>query len=129
MQGPPQNETPVATPSVVPARPSVILFVLTVLALFVLLGVVCFGILFVPAFGHIWWTFGAISAIVAWLIFVAACVACYRDHFAPGAVEGEVARLDAEHTALMRRYADLPTPLAKEKAKKPRLRYNFHASA
>jgi hypothetical protein len=49
--------------------------------------------------------------------FVDACVKCYRAHFDPATVAAEVGRLEAEHTALMERWADLPTPGAKEKAK------------
>jgi hypothetical protein len=49
--------------------------------------------------------------------FVAACLACYRAHFDPAAAAAELARLEAEHTARTRKWADLPTPRAKEKAK------------
>ena len=45
-----------------------------------------------------------------------ACLDAYRANFDPAKVEDELARLDAEHTSLYRRYADLPTKLAKEKA-------------
>jgi hypothetical protein len=48
--------------------------------------------------------------------FVAAVLGLYRVHFDPKAVDAEVARLDKEHTALTHRYADLPTPRAKDKA-------------
>lgn len=49
--------------------------------------------------------------------FVDACLAAYRTNFDSEALAAEVERLEAEHTAMMRRYADLPTPRAKEKAK------------
>src|SRR5262249_11816265 len=49
--------------------------------------------------------------------FVCDCVAYYRSVFDPSGPAAEVERLEAEHTAMMRRYADLPTPRAKEKAK------------
>jgi hypothetical protein len=49
--------------------------------------------------------------------FVAACLECYRANFDPVGLKAEIERLDAEHTALTHRYADLPTPRAKEKAK------------
>jgi DNA invertase Pin-like site-specific DNA recombinase len=41
----------------------------------------------------------------------------YRQHFDPVALEAEVARLDAEHTRMMERWADAPGKLAKDKAK------------
>jgi hypothetical protein len=44
-------------------------------------------------------------------------IAAYRTNFDPAAVEAELKELEAEHTAMYRRYADLPTPRAKEKAK------------
>jgi hypothetical protein len=49
--------------------------------------------------------------------FVDGCVRTYREHFDPRAVDADIARLEEEHTRLMRRYADLPTPRAREKAK------------
>jgi hypothetical protein len=49
--------------------------------------------------------------------FVRQCVATYRSVFDHAGIAAEVERLEAEHTALMHRYADLPTPRAKEKAK------------
>ena len=49
--------------------------------------------------------------------FVRQCVATYRSVFDSSGLATEVERLEAEHTALMHRYADLPTPRAKEKAK------------
>jgi DNA invertase Pin-like site-specific DNA recombinase len=49
--------------------------------------------------------------------FVDACVACYRANFDPSGLAAEIERLEAEHTALMKKWADLPTPRAKEKAK------------
>jgi DNA invertase Pin-like site-specific DNA recombinase len=45
-------------------------------------------------------------------------IAFYRRCFSPEGLDAQLAELDAQHTALMHRYADLPTPLAKEKAKK-----------
>jgi DNA invertase Pin-like site-specific DNA recombinase len=50
--------------------------------------------------------------------FVNACLAAYRAEFDPAAVDAEVRRLEAEHTKAMERWADLPTPRAKEKAAK-----------
>ena len=49
--------------------------------------------------------------------FVDACLAAYKANFDSEELAAEVERLEAEHTAMMRRYADLPTPRAKEKAK------------
>jgi DNA invertase Pin-like site-specific DNA recombinase len=49
--------------------------------------------------------------------FVEECLACYRKVFDPSDLTTEIERLEAEHDALMERYADLPTPRAKEKAK------------
>jgi DNA invertase Pin-like site-specific DNA recombinase len=49
--------------------------------------------------------------------FLGNALAAYRDCFDPGALRAEVERLEAEHTALMHRYADLPTPRARDKAK------------
>ena len=49
--------------------------------------------------------------------FVTDVLQCYRDNFDPSRVAAEIARLDKEHTRLTHRYADLPTPRAKEKAK------------
>jgi hypothetical protein len=49
--------------------------------------------------------------------FLADALAVYRANFDPAKLRAEVERLEAEHTALYRRYADLPTPRAKEKAK------------
>src|SRR5262249_14231585 len=41
--------------------------------------------------------------------FVRQCVATYRSVFNPSGLVADVGRLEAEHTALMHRYADLPT--------------------
>jgi DNA invertase Pin-like site-specific DNA recombinase len=49
--------------------------------------------------------------------FVEACVEHYRAVFDPSKLTAEVERLEAEHTAMMQRWADLPTPRAKEKAR------------
>jgi hypothetical protein len=49
--------------------------------------------------------------------FVDAVVGCYRWVFDPSAVETEDRQLESEHEALMGQWADLPTKLAKEKAK------------
>jgi DNA invertase Pin-like site-specific DNA recombinase len=49
--------------------------------------------------------------------FLANALAAYRDCFDPARLRDEVAAIEAEHTALMHRYADLPTPRAKDKAK------------
>jgi hypothetical protein len=46
-----------------------------------------------------------------------ASVATYRSVFDPSGLAAEVAHLEAEHKAMMHRYADLPTPRVKEKAK------------
>ena len=48
--------------------------------------------------------------------FVAGCVKAYRANFDPGALEAEIARLDAQHTELTEQWRDLPTPLARKKA-------------
>jgi DNA invertase Pin-like site-specific DNA recombinase len=48
--------------------------------------------------------------------FVRDLVASYRGVFDPSALAVEVERLETEHTAMMHRYADLPTPRAKQKA-------------
>jgi DNA invertase Pin-like site-specific DNA recombinase len=50
--------------------------------------------------------------------FMDLLISTYRAAFDPAEVAAEVARLDAEHTALTAKWADLPTPLAKEKATK-----------
>jgi hypothetical protein len=47
--------------------------------------------------------------------FTYACVQCYRANFDPAAVEAEIERLDAQHTALMDKWAGLTLPLAREK--------------
>jgi hypothetical protein len=44
-------------------------------------------------------------------------VEAYRRCFDPSGLEADIEKLEAEHTALMRQWADLPTPRAKEKAK------------
>ncbi len=44
-------------------------------------------------------------------------IAHYRSCFDPSKLTAEIENLEAEHTALYRRYADLPTPRAREKAK------------
>jgi DNA invertase Pin-like site-specific DNA recombinase len=49
--------------------------------------------------------------------FVEACIEYWRANFDPDKLEGEIERLDAKHTAVMQQWADLPTPLAKEKAR------------
>lgn len=49
--------------------------------------------------------------------FVDAVVRCYKTNFDPTEVTAEVERLDAEHSALTEKWADLPTPLAKAKAR------------
>jgi hypothetical protein len=48
--------------------------------------------------------------------FVRDFVAYYRSVFDPSGLAVEVARLEAEHTAMMKAWADLPTLRAKEKA-------------
>lgn len=50
--------------------------------------------------------------------YVETVLALYRAKFNPAPVVAEIAKLDAEHSALTKRYADLPTPRAKEKAAK-----------
>jgi hypothetical protein len=50
--------------------------------------------------------------------FVDACLRCYRANFDPSGLAAEAESLEAEHTALMERWADLPkTPRVQEKAK------------
>jgi DNA invertase Pin-like site-specific DNA recombinase len=49
--------------------------------------------------------------------FAASLLAAYRRNFDAAALASQVAALEAEHTALMHRYADLPTPRARDKAK------------
>lgn len=49
--------------------------------------------------------------------FVEACIACYREKFDPTAIDEEIDRLEAEHSALVDEWRDLPTPQAKAKAK------------
>jgi DNA invertase Pin-like site-specific DNA recombinase len=49
--------------------------------------------------------------------YIRDCLTTYRSLFDPGQLQQEIERLDAEHTRLTHRYADLPTPRAKEKAK------------
>lgn len=49
--------------------------------------------------------------------FVRSVLASYRANFDGAALAAEVEKLEAKHTALMRQWADLPTPRAKEKAK------------
>jgi DNA invertase Pin-like site-specific DNA recombinase len=49
--------------------------------------------------------------------YVEACLAAYRRGFDPSALSADIATLEAEHTALMAQWSDLPTPLAKAKAK------------
>jgi DNA invertase Pin-like site-specific DNA recombinase len=44
-------------------------------------------------------------------------VEAYRRCFDPDGLKSDIAALEAQHTALMRQWADLPTPRAKEKAK------------
>jgi hypothetical protein len=50
--------------------------------------------------------------------FVAALLDSFRRTHDPAEIQQQIDQLDNEHTALMKRYADLPTPRAKEKAKK-----------
>src|SRR5262249_11924328 len=49
--------------------------------------------------------------------FIMACIDCYRKHFNPATLAAEIHQLDAEHTQLVDQWRDLPTELAKEKAK------------
>src|SRR5262249_52410613 len=49
--------------------------------------------------------------------FLEAVLSCYESVFDPSALDDEKALLEAEHTAMMEQWKDLPTPLAKEKAK------------
>jgi DNA invertase Pin-like site-specific DNA recombinase len=49
--------------------------------------------------------------------FVGRLLDSYRRNFDAKAIEVDLAKLDAEHTALMKQWADLPTPRAKDKAK------------
>ncbi|HMF15108.1 MAG TPA: hypothetical protein VKE94_22490, partial [Gemmataceae bacterium] len=41
---------------------------LTITAILILAAVCVLGMAFLPAFGHIWWTFAAVAAILAWLV-------------------------------------------------------------
>jgi|GEM_PF-6255195 hypothetical protein len=50
--------------------------------------------------------------------FLQDCLAAYRRLFDPSAVAGELSRLDTEHTALVDQWSQLPTPGAKQKAKR-----------
>ena len=50
--------------------------------------------------------------------FVSLCVKSYRANFDPTEMKAEADRLESEHTELFNQWADLPTPLAKEKARK-----------
>lgn len=49
--------------------------------------------------------------------FVAAVLECYRTNFDPIAVAAKLEDLQAEHDREVEKWGDLPTPLAKEKAK------------
>lgn len=49
--------------------------------------------------------------------FTAVVVKCYRANYDPSAQQAEAERLEAEHSELMKRWTDLPTPRAKDKAK------------
>jgi hypothetical protein len=49
--------------------------------------------------------------------YIRDCLNTYRAKFDPAALTAEIERLEVEHTKLYQRYADLPTPRAKEKAK------------
>jgi DNA invertase Pin-like site-specific DNA recombinase len=50
--------------------------------------------------------------------YIRECVSVYRSVFDPSRLTAEIEQLEEKHTVLMRRWADLPTPRAKEKAKK-----------
>ncbi|MFO0825226.1 MAG: recombinase family protein [Gemmataceae bacterium] len=62
-------------------------------------------------------TKGKVSADVSKDDFVEACVACYRAHFDPAKVAAQIAKEEDEYDDLMKKWADLPTPRAREKAK------------
>jgi DNA invertase Pin-like site-specific DNA recombinase len=49
--------------------------------------------------------------------FVEAVVGCYRSNYDPSRARAEMETLEREHDSLMRQWADLPTPRAKEKAR------------
>jgi DNA invertase Pin-like site-specific DNA recombinase len=49
--------------------------------------------------------------------FVKNCLDLYRQHFDPDILTADIERLEGEHSALMERWSDLPTPRAREKAK------------
>src|SRR5262249_30997752 len=49
--------------------------------------------------------------------FMNACLRAYRANFDPSVVAAEIERLEGEHDALMRQWADLPTAYAREKAR------------
>jgi hypothetical protein len=48
---------------------------------------------------------------------VEAYLRCYRQHFDPAGLTAAIEQLQAEHTRMVDQWADLPTPLAREKAK------------
>ena len=50
------------------AEPTLLAMALVVTGIAILLGVCFLGIVFLPAFGHIWWTFAGVAAILAWLV-------------------------------------------------------------
>jgi DNA invertase Pin-like site-specific DNA recombinase len=49
--------------------------------------------------------------------FVEACLVSYRFNFDPSVIDGEIEALEAEHSKLMERWADLPTHLARARQK------------
>src|SRR5437870_3335732 len=50
-------------------EPTLLAIVLTALALVLLLAVCVAGVVFLPAFGYVWWAFAALAAVLAWLLW------------------------------------------------------------
>ena len=63
------NLRKISTTSQIDSEPTLLAMILAVVALGVLPAVCVAGILFVPAFGYIWWTFAGVAVVLAWLIF------------------------------------------------------------
>jgi DNA invertase Pin-like site-specific DNA recombinase len=49
--------------------------------------------------------------------FVEACLDSYRTNFDPAALDGEIERLEAEHSTMMEKWADLPAHLTRARQK------------
>src|SRR5262249_14740840 len=50
-------------------EPTVLAITLTAIALVLLLAVCVAAAAFLPAFGYVWWAFGAIAAVLLWLLW------------------------------------------------------------